>query len=140
MDRKYLQRRSHRFTQGRIPRNLIYIKNVSAKRQYDASRNKLIFLGSTTCNSNKKILLFVYRQGKVCVLRNSIIMTADCNNFILHIPCELWYSNLKLFNHLHSLRHLSDKHTCFSAYNWIIIRVYFCYLSLLVFGFVNTIG
>jgi hypothetical protein len=30
-DKKYLQRRNHRSTQGRIPINLIYIKNVTVK-------------------------------------------------------------------------------------------------------------
>jgi hypothetical protein len=44
MDKKYLQRRSHRFTQGRIPINLIYIKNVAVKDNKMPVRIKLYFL------------------------------------------------------------------------------------------------
>jgi len=44
MDKKYLQRRSHRFTQGRIPINLIYIKNVAVKDNKMPVGIKLYFL------------------------------------------------------------------------------------------------
>jgi hypothetical protein len=44
MDKKYLQRRSHRFTQGRIPINLIYMKNAAVKDNKMPVGIKLYFL------------------------------------------------------------------------------------------------
>jgi len=57
MDKKYLQRRSHRFTQGRIPINLIYTKNVAVKENKMSVGIKLYFLATQHVILMKKILL-----------------------------------------------------------------------------------
>jgi len=86
MYKKYLQRRSHRFTQGRIPLYLIYIKNVAVKD------NKIVFLGNTTSNIKEKNLVLSLKTLQKHVYY--IHMKADSNTFSLHIPRDCDRANL----------------------------------------------
>jgi hypothetical protein len=84
MDKKYLQRRSHRFTQGRIPISLIYIKNIAVKDNKMPVGIDLYFLAIQHIVLLKKCC-FGFRNTAKNVYY--VHMKADSNNlsFTFHV-------------------------------------------------------